>query len=482
MKNTTKTIVYTAMFAALTCIATILIKIPSPLNGYINFGDAFVLLGAWFLSPVCGMCAAGVGSALADLFSGYVVYAPATFFIKAAMSVTAYVSFALLSKKCRRLPSRILSGIFAESVMILGYYLFEGALYGFAASLVNIPFNGIQGAAGILTATLLYKILEKSRSITITRNVKAGKIYRSVDQLIGKTPLLELTRIEKHYALKAKLLAKLEYFNPAGSVKDRVAKAMLDEAEASGKLSPDSVIIEPTSGNTGIGLASVASARGYRVIVVMPETMSEERKKLMKAYGAELVLTEGKQGMQGAIRKAHELAESIPRAFIAGQFENPANPKIHFRTTGPEIYEDTDGQVDIFVAGVGTGGTITGVGGYLKSKNADVRIVAVEPASSPVLSVGKSGTHKIQGIGAGFVPEILDTKIYDEVISVTDEEAFEAGKQVGKREGVLVGISSGAALHAAIQLAKRPENEGKTIVVLFPDTGDRYLSTAFFDN
>ena len=307
-----------------------------------------------------------------------------------------------------------------------------------------------------------------------------AKIYTSADQLIGKTPLLELTNIEKKYGLKAKILAKLEYFNPAGSVKDRIAKAMLDDAEASGKLCPASVIIEPTSGNTGIGLASVARARGYRVILVMPETMSVERRQLMKAYGAELVLTEGAKGMKGAIAKAKELAEEISNSFIPSQFENLANPQIHFNTTGPEIYEDTDGKVDIFVAGVGTGGTITGVGGYLKSQNPNVKVVAVEPATSAVLSTGIAGAHKIQGIGAGFVPEILNTEIYDEIITVTNEDAFSTGKEIGKTEGVLVGISSGAALHAAIELAGRPENEGKNIVVLFPDTGDRYLSTPLF--
>ena len=307
-----------------------------------------------------------------------------------------------------------------------------------------------------------------------------ANIYTSADQLIGKTPLLELTNIEKKYGLKAKILAKLEYFNPAGSVKDRIAKAMLDDAEANGKLCPASVIIEPTSGNTGIGLASVASARGYRVILVMPETMSVERRQLMKAYGAELVLTEGSKGMKGAIAKAKELAAEIPYSFIPGQFENPANPKIHFNTTGPEIYEDTDGNVDIFVAGVGTGGTITGVGGYLKSKTPNVKVVAVEPATSAVLSTGVAGAHKIQGIGAGFVPEILNTEIYDEIITVANEDAFATGKLIGKNEGILVGISSGAALKAAIELAKRPENEGKNIVVLFPDTGDRYFSTPLF--
>ena len=307
-----------------------------------------------------------------------------------------------------------------------------------------------------------------------------ANIYTSADQLIGKTPLLELTNIEKKFALKAKILAKLEYLNPAGSVKDRIAKAMIDAAEASGQLKPDSVIIEPTSGNTGIGLASVAAARGYRIIIVMPETMSVERRQLMKAYGAELVLTEGAKGMKGAIARADELAREIPNAFVSGQFVNPANPKAHFETTGPEIWEDTDGRVDYFVAGVGTGGTITGTGRFLKSKNPDVRVVAVEPASSAVLSTGVAGAHKIQGIGAGFVPEVLDTKIYDEIIPVSNDDAFATGKEVGKNEGVLVGISSGAALWAAIELAKRPENEGKTIVVLLPDTGDRYLSTPLF--
>ena len=307
-----------------------------------------------------------------------------------------------------------------------------------------------------------------------------ARIYSSADQLIGKTPLLELTHIEKEYDLKAKILAKLEYFNPAGSVKDRIAKGMIDAAEAAGKLQPGSVIIEPTSGNTGIGLASVAAARGYRVILVMPETMSVERRQLMKAYGAELVLTEGAKGMKGAIAKAEELAAEIPNSLIPGQFINAANPKAHRETTGPEIYEDTDGQVDIFVAGVGTGGTVTGVGEYLKSKNPAVRVVAVEPAGSPVLSTGVAGAHKIQGIGAGFVPEVLNTKIYDEIIPVTNEDAFATGKLIGKSEGVLVGISSGAAAWAAIELAKRPENEGKTIVVLLPDTGDRYLSTPLF--
>lgn len=307
-----------------------------------------------------------------------------------------------------------------------------------------------------------------------------ANIYTSADQLIGKTPLLELTNIEKKFGLKAKILAKLEYLNPAGSVKDRIAKAMIDDAEASGELKPDSVIIEPTSGNTGIGLASVAAARGYRIIIVMPETMSVERRQLMKAYGAELVLTEGAKGMKGAIARADELAREIPNAFVTGQFVNPANPRAHFETTGPEIWEDTDGRVDYFVAGVGTGGTITGTGRFLKSKNPDVRMVAVEPASSAVLSTGVAGAHKIQGIGAGFVPEVLDTKIYDEIIPVSNDDAFATGKEVGKNEGVLVGISSGAVLWAAIELAKRPENEGKTIVVLLPDTGDRYLSTPLF--
>lgn len=307
-----------------------------------------------------------------------------------------------------------------------------------------------------------------------------ANIYTSADQLIGKTPLLELTNIEKKFGLKAKILAKLEYFNPAGSVKDRIAKAMIDAAEKSGQLKPDSLIIEPTSGNTGIGLASVAAARGYRIIIVMPETMSVERRQLMKAYGAELVLTEGAKGMKGAIAKADELAKEIPNAFVTGQFVNPANPKAHFETTGPEIWEDTDGQVDYFVAGVGTGGTITGTGQFLKSKKPDVRIVAVEPATSAVLSTGVAGAHKIQGIGAGFVPEVLDTKVYDEIIPVGNDDAFATGKEIGKNEGVLVGISSGAAAWAAIELAKRPENEGKTIVVLLPDTGDRYLSTQLF--
>ena len=309
-----------------------------------------------------------------------------------------------------------------------------------------------------------------------------SKIYTSADQLIGKTPLLELTHIEKKYGLKAKVLAKLEYFNPAGSVKDRIARKMLDDAEAAGKLTPDSVIIEPTSGNTGIGLASVAAARGYRIIIVMPETMSVERRQLMKAYGAELVLTEGAKGMKGAIAKADELAKEIPNSFVPGQFVNPSNPKAHYETTGPEIFEDTDGEVDIFVAGVGTGGTITGVGEYLKDKKPGVKIVAVEPETSAVLSTGVAGAHKIQGIGAGFVPDVLDTKVYDEIIPVSNEAAFEAGTLIGKSEGVLVGISSGAAAYAAIELAKRPENEGKTIVVLLPDTGDRYLSTPLFQD
>ena len=307
-----------------------------------------------------------------------------------------------------------------------------------------------------------------------------SKIYTSADQLIGKTPLLELTHLEKELKLEAKVLAKLEYFNPAGSVKDRIAKAMIDDAEAKGALKPGSVIIEPTSGNTGIGLASVAAARGYRIIIVMPETMSVERRQLMKAYGAELVLTEGAKGMKGAIAKAEELAKEIPNSFIPGQFVNPANPAAHKATTGPEIWEDTDGQVDFFVAGVGTGGTITGVGEYLKSRNPNVKVVAVEPATSPVLSKGTAGAHKIQGIGAGFVPAVLDTKVYDEIIPVENEAAFAIGKKIGKTEGVLVGISSGAAVWAAVELAKRPENKGKTIVALLPDTGDRYLSTPLF--
>ena len=307
-----------------------------------------------------------------------------------------------------------------------------------------------------------------------------SKIYTSADQLIGRTPLLELTHVEASNNLGAKILAKLEYFNPAGSVKDRIAQAMLDDAEKSGKLKPGSVIVEPTSGNTGIGLASVAAARGYRIIIVMPETMSVERRQLMKAYGAELVLTEGAKGMKGAIARADELAKEIPNAFIPGQFVNPANPKAHRETTGPEIWEDTDGKVDVFVAGVGTGGTVSGVGQYLKSKNPNVKVVAVEPASSPVLSKGVAGAHKIQGIGAGFVPDTLDTTVYDEIIAVENEDAFESGREIGRKEGVLVGISSGAALWAAKELAKRPENKGKTIVALLPDTGDRYLSTALF--
>ncbi|MBD5152328.1 MAG: cysteine synthase A [Oscillibacter sp.] len=307
-----------------------------------------------------------------------------------------------------------------------------------------------------------------------------SNIYTSADQLIGKTPLLELTHIEKEDGLEARILAKLEYFNPAGSVKDRIAKAMIDDAEQKGLLKPGSVIIEPTSGNTGIGLASVAAAKGYRIIIVMPETMSVERRQLMKAYGAELVLTEGAKGMKGAIAKAEELAREIPDSFIPGQFVNPANPAVHRATTGPEIWEDTDGEVDIFVAGIGTGGTVTGVGEYLKSKNPNVRVVAVEPAASPVLSKGTAGAHKIQGIGAGFVPDVLNTQVYDEIITVENEDAFAAGKRIGRTEGVLVGISSGAAVWAALELAKRPENKGKTIVALLPDTGDRYLSTPLF--
>ena len=307
-----------------------------------------------------------------------------------------------------------------------------------------------------------------------------SNIYTSADQLIGKTPLLELVHIEKEEGLEAKVLGKLEYFNPAGSVKDRIAKAMIDDAEAKGLLKPGSVIIEPTSGNTGIGLASVAAARGYRIIIVMPETMSVERRQLMKAYGAELVLTEGAKGMKGAIAKADELAKEIPNSFIPGQFVNPANPAVHKATTGPEIWEDTDGKVDIFVAGVGTGGTVTGTGEYLKEQNPDVKVVAVEPASSPVLSKGTPGAHKIQGIGAGFVPDVLNTAVYDEIIAVENDDAFATGKKIGKSEGVLVGISSGAAVWAAIELAKRPENKGKTIVALLPDTGDRYLSTPLF--
>lgn len=307
-----------------------------------------------------------------------------------------------------------------------------------------------------------------------------SKIYTSADQLIGHTPLLELTNTEKKLGLKARILAKVEYFNPAGSVKDRIAKQMLDDAEAAGALKPGATIIEPTSGNTGIGLASLAAARGYKIMIVMPDTMSVERRQLMKAYGAELVLTPGAQGMSGAIAKADELAKEIPGSFIPSQFTNPSNPKAHFTTTGPEIWEDTDGNVDFFVAGVGTGGTVTGVGQYLKSKKADVKVVAVEPAASPVLSQGHGGPHKIQGIGAGFVPKVLDTGIYDEIMPITNEDAFAAGKDIGRTEGILVGISSGAAVHAAIALAKRPENEGKTIVVLLPDTGDRYLSSPMF--
>ena len=321
---------------------------------------------------------------------------------------------------------------------------------------------------------------QPGRSPALLEETIMSKIYTSADQLIGHTPLLELTHIEKQEDLKAKILAKLEYFNPAGSVKDRIAKAMIDDAEEKGLLKEGSVIIEPTSGNTGIGLAAVAAAKGYRIIIVMPETMSVERRQLMKAYGAELVLSEGAKGMKGAIAKADELAKEIPNAFIPGQFVNPANPKAHFATTGPEIWADTDGKVDIFVAGVGTGGTITGVGQYLKSQNPDVKVVAVEPATSPVLSKGTAGAHKIQGIGAGFVPDVLDTKVYDEIIPVANEDAFATGRLVGHKEGVLVGISSGAAVWAALQLAKRPENAGKNIVVLLPDTGDRYLSTPLF--
>ncbi len=308
-----------------------------------------------------------------------------------------------------------------------------------------------------------------------------AKVYTSADQLVGKTPLLELTHIENEFGLQAKVFAKLEYFNPAGSVKDRIAKAMIEAAEKSGKLKAGSVIIEPTSGNTGIGLAGIATAKGYRIIIVMPETMSVERRKLIKAYGAELVLTDGTKGMKGAIAKAEELAKEIPNSFIPGQFTNPENPKMHFETTGPEIYEDLDGKVDVLVTGVGTGGTITGIGSYLKTKNPDVKITAVEPASSPVLSGGAPGAHKIQGIGAGFVPEILNTGIYDEIIAVSNEDAFEKGRLIGKKEGILVGISSGAALHAAIELATREENKGKNIVVIFPDSGDRYLSTPLFE-
>lgn len=323
-------------------------------------------------------------------------------------------------------------------------------------------------------------ILLSAKLIILKEITKMSAIYRSADQLIGKTPLLELNNIEKKEGLKATVIAKLEYLNPAGSVKDRVALEMINDAEASGKLKPDSVIIEPTSGNTGIGLAAVAAARGYRIIIVMPETMSVERRQLMKAYGAELVLSDGSKGMKGAIAKADELAAEIPNSFIPGQFVNPANPMAHFKTTGPEIWEDTDGKVDIFVAGVGTGGTVTGVGEYLKSKNQNVKIVAVEPESSAILSTGVAGPHAIQGIGAGFVPDVLNTSVYDEIITVSNDDAFAAGKLIGKTEGILVGISSGAAAHAAIELAKRPENEGKNIVVLLPDTGDRYLSTKLF--
>ena len=323
-------------------------------------------------------------------------------------------------------------------------------------------------------------IIKKRPAPPLRRVIFMRNIYTSADQLIGKTPLLELTHIEQEENLQAKIIGKLEYFNPAGSVKDRIAKAMIDDAESKGILKPDSVIIEPTSGNTGIGLASVAAAKGYRLMIVMPETMSIERRQLMRAYGAELVLTEGSKGMKGAIAKAEELSKQIPNSFIPGQFVNPANPAIHKATTGPEIWEDTNGEVDIFIAGVGTGGTITGVGEYLKSKNPDIKIIAVEPSGSPVLSQGKPGSHKIQGIGAGFVPEVLDTKIYDEIIPVQDADAFATGKKIGRSEGILVGISSGAAVWAAIQVAKRPENQGKNIVALLPDTGDRYLSTPLF--
>lgn len=315
-----------------------------------------------------------------------------------------------------------------------------------------------------------------------TRSPSMAKIYTSADQIVGHTPLIELTHIEKEFSLEAKILAKLEYFNPAGSIKDRVAKAMLDDAEASGKLKAGATIIEPTSGNTGIGLASVGAARGYKVLIVMPETMSVERRQIIKAYGAEIVLTDGSKGMKGAIEKAEELAKTIPDSFLAGQFINPANPKAHYLTTGPEIWEDTDGKVDYFVAGVGTGGTVTGAGKYLKEKNSAVKVIAMEPAASPVLSTGKAGPHKIQGIGAGFVPEVLDTKVYDEVLTVENDRAFELGKLIGRKEGFLVGISSGAALSAAIEIAKRPEAKGKTIVVIFPDTGDRYLSTPLFQD
>lgn len=323
--------------------------------------------------------------------------------------------------------------------------------------------------------------MRRVRIIILPEVANMSNIYTSVDQLIGKTPLLELTHLEKELRLKAKILAKLEYLNPAGSVKDRVAKAMLDEAEANGTLTPDSVIIEPTSGNTGIGLAAVAAARGYRVVIVMPDSMSVERRRLMKAYGAELALSEGAKGMAGAIEKAEELAAALPNSFIPGQFVNPANPTAHRETTGPEIYGDTDGAVDIFVAGVGTGGTVTGVGEYLKSKNPAIRVVGVEPASSPVLTAGRAGAHKIQGIGAGFVPQTLNVSVLDEILTVSNEDAFETTRRIGKKEGILVGISSGAAVFAAVELAKRPENEGKTIVALLPDTGDRYLSTAVFE-
>ena len=335
-------------------------------------------------------------------------------------------------------------------------------------------------SAMLTMADTEHSLSYKNNNEIYREEIIMSKIYTSADQLIGHTPLLELVHIEKEENLEAKVLAKLEYFNPAGSVKDRIAKAMIDDAEAKGLLKPGSVIIEPTSGNTGIGLASVAAARGYRIIIVMPETMSVERRQLMKAYGAELVLTEGAKGMKGAIAKADELAKELPNSFIPGQFVNPANPAVHKATTGPEIWEDTDGKVDIFVAGVGTGGTVTGTGEYLKSQNPNVKVVAVEPASSPVLSQGHAGAHKIQGIGAGFVPDVLDTKIYDEIITVENDDAFATGRLIGKHEGVLVGISSGAAVWAAIELAKRPENKGKTIVALLPDTGDRYLSTPLF--
>ena len=335
-------------------------------------------------------------------------------------------------------------------------------------------------SAMLTMADTEHSLSYKNNNEIYQEEIIMSRIYTSADQLIGHTPLLELVHIEKEENLEAKVLAKLEYFNPAGSVKDRIAKAMIDDAEAKGLLKPGSVIIEPTSGNTGIGLASVAAARGYRIIIVMPETMSVERRQLMKAYGAELVLTEGAKGMKGAIAKADELAKELPNSFIPGQFVNPANPAVHKATTGPEIWEDTDGKVDIFVAGVGTGGTVTGTGEYLKSRNPNVKVVAVEPASSPVLSQGHAGAHKIQGIGAGFVPDVLDTKIYDEIITVENDDAFATGRLIGKHEGVLVGISSGAAVWAAIELAKRPENKGKTIVALLPDTGDRYLSTPLF--